>query len=792
MADRIQHRRDTAERWATFNPILLEGEIGYVLENPNQHKIGDGVHTWNELPLRGFTGNISQETGNDENAVMSQKATTEKLAELGSELEDLSSKVQNSNSFEKVDADSVKSGYRINYDGSIASDISYSLNQYSVKAGDVFSVGYPSNYGSTSSRLYAIYSDSNTIEKSTVVEVGDVCDGVSGKKVYINIPENGKSLLICTKVLSYENDVRKAQPIDVVLEKLDKKIEDEISRSKAVDERLVSNTEVKVEGVVYNGKSLQYNGSIGNNSYHSVVYYSVKAGEKYHLVQPANLGSTGARMYAFYNNETPSASSCIKIGDEFNSPADFEVEVPQEALLMVVGKVTDYAITVTKYEQVDKLKEFESKLDELGGSEEEIVSYEDMVYDSFKYQKKINSDGSLSDYVYDSLYLYSVEEGKGYKVTGQHIGSGVYLYAFYKSNNLSPETLIEKGEMAVGGIVKDYDIKVTAPSGASCLAVTRYLGEVSALTNPLHAQEEKVVSVDKMSKTKPMYVSVKADDVSVNYKYSTEEDLQIRFTKCGVNKLMQLYSHGFIPNETDTVSMGSPTANKLSGSDWVGPYVMKANNREGTYTGFTGGWHGYNGDQTGTPTGHTESVKVYVDNREKVDGGYYCDSCRIVVTNFIQGGNTKKEDGSGVSILKETVTYLIKDRRVYVSLEMEALEDLSISTYYGMQINNYYGNHIKFVGEDVVEGDWSDSAKTTDKNVRFFVSFDSNGRCVKAQLNEVGLGFKRYSDSSKYAFVSGAKAYYSLVGGSVLTLSEGQKAIWSGIYQFSPYEDLIY
>lgn len=73
MADRIQQRRDTAARWSQYNPILLEGEIGYVTDNPNQYKIGDGVHTWNDLPLRGYTGTISQELGDDENAVVSQK-----------------------------------------------------------------------------------------------------------------------------------------------------------------------------------------------------------------------------------------------------------------------------------------------------------------------------------------------------------------------------------------------------------------------------------------------------------------------------------------------------------------------------------------------------------------------------------------------------------------------------------------------------------------------------------------------------------------------------------------------
>lgn len=82
MADRIQFRRDTATNWAKYNPVLLEGEVGYITDNVNQYKIGDGVNAWNDLPLRGFNGNIVQKTGTDENAVMSQKAVTENLSTL--------------------------------------------------------------------------------------------------------------------------------------------------------------------------------------------------------------------------------------------------------------------------------------------------------------------------------------------------------------------------------------------------------------------------------------------------------------------------------------------------------------------------------------------------------------------------------------------------------------------------------------------------------------------------------------------------------------------------------------
>lgn len=76
MADRIQQRRDTAARWASYNPILLEGEIGWVTDNPNQYKIGDGVNAWNSLPLRGYSGTVAGTIGSDETAVLSQAASS--------------------------------------------------------------------------------------------------------------------------------------------------------------------------------------------------------------------------------------------------------------------------------------------------------------------------------------------------------------------------------------------------------------------------------------------------------------------------------------------------------------------------------------------------------------------------------------------------------------------------------------------------------------------------------------------------------------------------------------------
>ena len=42
-------KRGTATRWAELNPILEQGEPGFVYDN-NLLKIGDGVTPWNDLP----------------------------------------------------------------------------------------------------------------------------------------------------------------------------------------------------------------------------------------------------------------------------------------------------------------------------------------------------------------------------------------------------------------------------------------------------------------------------------------------------------------------------------------------------------------------------------------------------------------------------------------------------------------------------------------------------------------------------------------------------------------------
>lgn len=57
-----QLKRGTAERWATLNPVLRQGEPGFEYDK-NRLKIGDGFTPWNALPyIQGVSGIVDADT----------------------------------------------------------------------------------------------------------------------------------------------------------------------------------------------------------------------------------------------------------------------------------------------------------------------------------------------------------------------------------------------------------------------------------------------------------------------------------------------------------------------------------------------------------------------------------------------------------------------------------------------------------------------------------------------------------------------------------------------------------
>lgn len=62
MIVRIQVRRDTAENWASSNPILSSGEFGYETDT-GKLKVGNGATTWNSLDY--VTADVVHLSAND-------------------------------------------------------------------------------------------------------------------------------------------------------------------------------------------------------------------------------------------------------------------------------------------------------------------------------------------------------------------------------------------------------------------------------------------------------------------------------------------------------------------------------------------------------------------------------------------------------------------------------------------------------------------------------------------------------------------------------------------------------
>ena len=57
-------KRGLSARWTELNPILEQGEPGFVLDE-NRFKIGDGVTPWNDLPYMGESNIFSGQTKED-------------------------------------------------------------------------------------------------------------------------------------------------------------------------------------------------------------------------------------------------------------------------------------------------------------------------------------------------------------------------------------------------------------------------------------------------------------------------------------------------------------------------------------------------------------------------------------------------------------------------------------------------------------------------------------------------------------------------------------------------------
>lgn len=294
------------------------------------------------------------------------------------------------------------------------------------------------------------------------------------------------------------------------------------------------------------------------------------------------------------------------------------------------------------------------------------------------------------------------------------------------------------------------------------------------------------------------------NQIKIAHKYNDDYDMWIIFDHSGANQLVSFSEWRLAENQNKDVipELFRPSVLlQRYVSDWIGPYIMQANS-DGNHhqRSFTGGNHAFDGGATGSPTARTEQVKVWSDDKEVLDHQVIASEKAIIrVVNYIQGYNTKLQAGGGREIVKETVTYLVECGHVQVHVEIEALADITLYTYYGLQtVNGIWNDKVQYlvghqeVTQGATHGQYSDSGTKSDHfAVDGFLITSKEHMGFRHKLyawldRQYGLGQMHYLASHMpVAFTQHyGKTYFLLIKEMAPMLAKGEMLCWRGGYRF--------
>ncbi len=384
--------------------------------------------------------------------------------------------------------------------------------------------------------------------------------------------------------------------------------------------------------------------------------------------------------------------------------------------------------------------------------------------------------------------------------------SSIAVVMFFKD-----ESCIQYHSHLLGGVVGVYnDYVFTIPEGVAGFAVTSTVDfrPVIKKCNPVAIKdfmkktENQLSSVGNIT-SKPLMFNRKLDDrLEILSKYNTTKDLELSFGKVSANHTWQFSGASLLDNTEKSVNIDFDRTkeNYINVyTDYVSPIntlraINNINGDQPDSTHFTGGWHGYNNNNSGTATARTISCKVFVDGYElgnEIVSGY---ETKLVITNLIQGTNTKKVDGSGREILQEKITYTIVCGNINIEAEYTALEDLTLNGYYFLQFQLVDRFGSKFIAyDDDSHRSWIDDFsldidggdKTiSSTNCMQFVG--ENDKCTMFYDPNFGIGRLQYNNRLRWLYRNYKKAYFNLIdrSGSPVTFKSGEVFVCRGGYKF--------
>lgn len=295
--------------------------------------------------------------------------------------------------------------------------------------------------------------------------------------------------------------------------------------------------------------------------------------------------------------------------------------------------------------------------------------------------------------------------------------------------------------------------------------------------------------------------------ISFKFSYNNGQDMIIEIRPMGASRLPNIGSY-YLSSESEE---SQKALFMEMFSDCLMPYKVYAhknstNSRNEFNQIWTGGWHGADGDNFKLPSS-AKNIKfeLYVDGKKiekNIEEDIKCNEAVIIIENLIDAYNTvdlqNGYDGNSRAVIKETQVLTLTSGKIRVNTEIEALEDVTIKTMYGIAMNvkvnedntvvNYIGSKDQEEKPLVVGGGeiylHNSGTKSKDNSCyKVRVTDKESGDILEMFLDkDNGLGNFEYigKDIPMVFSTNYKKIYYNLVNGKNLNLSKGEKVTFSG------------
>lgn len=440
--------------------------------------------------------------------------------------------------------------------------------------------------------------------------------------------------------------------------------------------------------------------------------------------------------------------------------------------------------TVLKAENLEHIEDGIVALDEkINGNDK--PTYEEVpflqVYEK-GYNYVVTSNGRLfvSNNEYINTYVYQVFAGKKYRFNGESIVGCDYSYVLAQSVYDRPSSGFNTGAIYTFihsetevGVVHEYEVVPESDGYLYVQLIPEY--------EPFMFEV-----IDNLGDSFGASYTV-ADDgngIEISYPYGNNT-LTVVLNKRGGNNLFDFRK---ISTKTETLFDASL-------SDWHSPFVVAAveniNGDTPNNQYFTGGNHQTNNNSSGgAVTARTSMLQFYADGR-LVTFGKSGNASKIEMrwTNMVQGYNTSKADGSGREILQENHILTFVNGKFEASVELIALENVVMKTYYGLQgiITNAWPK-TRYIG-GTNRAEYTGASESGDMTT-YCMECYSNKHKMRIEIDpllDLGRRADAFASGTKGAFSTDyGKCYFTVINKEI-SMMENDAYHLRGAYTFLSY-----